>query len=160
MRNRMRRNGSRRSQLPGKKWRQHRPLRAAVGAVILVVPLVVVASSAASAGVNLIVNPGLSQPGPGGFPLCWGKYGYGKNTYSIGASTLGHSGSTAVKISISKYSSGDRAVQTLENQSCSPFVVPGHQYSLGVWYLSNTPDAVITVYRHDVERPAGGTGWT
>ena len=154
MRNRMRRDGSRRSQLPGKKWRQLRPLQAAAGAVILVVPLVVVASSAASAGVNLVVNPGLGQPGPGDFPLCWGKYGYGKNTYSIGASTLGHSGSTAVKISISRYSSGDRAVQTLENQSCSPFVIPGHQYSLGVWYLSNTPDAVITVYRHDVKK-----GW-
>ena len=157
MRNRMRRNGSRRRLLPRKWWRQLRPLQAVFGAAALVVPLVVVASSAASAGVNLVVNPGLGQPGPGGFPLCWGKYGYGRNTYSIGASTLGHSGSTAVRISISKYSSGDRAVQTLENQSCSPFVVPGHQYSLGVWYLSNTPDAVITVYRHDEK--AGWRYW-
>ena len=119
----------------------------------MVLPLVV-ASSSASAGVNLIVNPGAEQAGPGSFPLCWGKYGYGKNTYSIGITSSAHSGSKAVRVTISRRSGGDRIVQMLENQSCAPWVAAGHQYNLGVWYMSNTPDAVITVFRHDVKQ-----GW-
>jgi hypothetical protein len=42
----------------------------------------------------------------------------------------------------------------LENPSCAPWVTPGHQYDLGVWYMSNTPDSVISLYRHDVKN-----GW-
>jgi hypothetical protein len=40
------------------------------------------------------------------------------------------------------------------NQSCAPWVTPGHQYTLGVNYLSSTPNAVIGIYRHDVAK-----GW-
>ena len=145
-----------RGQLP-RRWRERRLLRLAAGAVTLVLPFVVVASTSASAGVNLVVNPGLSQPGPGAFPLCWGQYGYGKNTYSFRVTGQGYGSSSAVQMTISKYSTGARAVQTLENSSCSPAVTPGHQYNLGVWYMSNTPDAVITVYRHDVK--AGWQYW-
>jgi len=135
-------------------WRQHRLLRLAAAAVTLVLPFVVAASSSASAGVNLVVNPGAEQAGPGNFPLCWGKYGYGKNAYSIGTTRKAHSGNRAIQVTISKRSSGDRIVQMLENQSCAPWVAAGHQYNLGVWYMSNTPDAVITVFRHDVKQ-----GW-
>jgi hypothetical protein len=120
----------------------------------LVLPVVVVASSSASAGVNLIVNPGAEQAGPGSFPLCWGKYGYGKNTYSIGTTRRAHSGSRAIQVTISKRSGGARIVRMLENQSCAPWVTAGRQYNLGVWYMSSTPDAVITVFRHDVKQ-----GW-
>jgi hypothetical protein len=135
-------------------WRQHKPFRLAAGAVTLVLPLVVVASSSASAGVNLIVNPGAEQAGPGNFPLCWGKYGYGKNTYSIGTTSRAHSGNRAIQVTVSKLSSGDRIARMRENPSCAPWVTAGHQYNLRVWYMSNTPDAVITVYRHDVKQ-----GW-
>jgi hypothetical protein len=88
---------NRRTGFPGRlsrTWRQHQLFRLAAGAVILALPIVVVASSPASAGVNLIVNPGAEQAGPGHFPLCWGKYGYGKNTYSIGTTRKAHSGRT------------------------------------------------------------------
>ena len=47
------------SQLRGalpRRWREHRPLRLAVGAVVLMMPVVVVASTSANAGVNLVVN--------------------------------------------------------------------------------------------------------
>ena len=145
-----------RSLLPGKKWRDLKPLRAAVAAVVVVVPLVAVvgASSAANAGVNLVVNPGAEQMGPGNFPLCWGKFGYGNNAYSIGVTSKAHSGSSALQVTIKGLSTGDRSVQMLENTSCAPQVTPNHQYDLGLWYLSSTPDAVITVYRHDVH-----SGW-
>jgi len=145
------------SQLRGhlpRKWREQRSLRLAAGAVTLVLPIVVVASTSASAGVNLVVNPGVEQTGPGNFPLCWGKYGYGNNTYSMGVTTRAHTGSKALQVTISKLTSGARVAQMLENTSCSPWVTPGHQYDLGVWYLSSTPDAVISLYRHDVKK-----GW-
>jgi Domain of unknown function (DUF1929) len=148
------------SQLRGalpRKWREHRSLRLAAGAVTLVLPIVVVASTSASAGVNLVVNPGLSQSGPGGFPLCWAKYGYGKNAVSYRVTGQGYGSSAAVQMTISQFSSGARSVQTLENSSCSPSVTPGHQYDLGVWYMSDTPDAVVAVYRHDVR--AGWQFW-
>jgi hypothetical protein len=137
-----------------RRWRERKPLRLVAGAVVLVLPVVAVASTSASAGVNLVVNSGLAQNGPGNFPLCWAKSGYGNNQYSYSVTGEGYGSSTAVAMTISKYSSGARTVQTLENQSCSPEVTPGHQYNLGVWYMSNTPDAVIAVYRHDVK-----TGW-
>ena len=41
-----------------------------------------------------------------------------------------------------------------ENQACAPSVTAGHQYNLGVYYMSSSPNAVIEVYRHDVR-----TGW-
>ena len=145
-----------RAQLP-RMWREHKRLRLAAVAVTLVLPVVVVASASATAGVNLVVNPGLAQNGPGNFPQCWGKYGYGNNDYSFNVTGEGHGSSAAVAMTISKYSSGTRSVQTLENQSCSPQVTPGHQYDLGLWYMSNTPDAVIAVYRHDAK--AGWQFW-
>ena len=33
-------------------------------------------------------------------------------------------------------------------------MTPGHQYQLGVWYMSTTADAVITMFRHDTK-----SGW-
>ncbi len=139
---------------PRRNWRTLKTVRAAVSAVALVLPvLVVAASSAASAGINLVVNPG-AETISGSFPLCWGKYGSGTNTYSVGVTSQAHSGRRAIKEKIITWSSGARVVMPVESPSCSPWVTPGHQYDLGVWYMSNTPDAVISVYRHDAR-----TGW-
>ncbi len=154
MKNRLSRYGG---QLP-KKWRKLKPMQAAIGAATLALPLVVVASTSASAGVNLVVNPGLSQTGPGNFPLCFGKYGYGNNTYSIGTTSKAHDGGKAIQVTISKRTSGARTVLTMENTSCAPWVTPGHQYDLGVWYMSSTPDAEMVLYRHDVK--LGWQYWT
>ncbi len=139
-------------QLP-KKWHSSRPLRATVGALALALPVVVVASSSASAQVNLVVNPGLQQSGSG-FPACWSEAGNGTNTYAFATTSKAYSGSTAVQLSISKYTSGERLAMISENSSCAPSVTAGDQYNLGVYYMSSTPNAVIEVYRHDVK-----TGW-
>jgi hypothetical protein len=137
-----------------KNWHKLKAVRAALGATAFVLPMVVAAGTAASAGINLVVNAGAEIMGPANFPLCWGKYGYGRNTYSIGVTSRAHSGRRAIQVTLSKRTTGYRVVQMLENPSCAPWVTPGHQYDLGVWYMSNTPDSVISLYRHDVKN-----GW-
>jgi hypothetical protein len=136
-----------------RKWHQSRPLRAAVGAVSLALPIAVVASSNASAGVNLVVNPGLSQSGSG-FPGCWTKSATGTNSASFAMTSKAYSGSSAVQLSVSRYTSGEALAMITESQSCAPAVTAGDQYNLGVYYMSSTPNAVIEVYRHDAK-----TGW-
>jgi Galactose oxidase-like, Early set domain len=153
MRNLLSRYRRRAGQLPA-RWRERKPWRAAVGAVTLVLPVVVVASSAASAGVNLVVNAGAETIGTGGGAVCWAGYGSGNNTYSFAVTSKAHSGTHAIQTRISKWSSGGRAAVMAQNPSCAPWVIPGHQYDLGVWYMSSTPDVVISVYRHDVSH-----GW-
>ena len=133
--------------------RGRRKTKAAIGALALALPIAVVVSANASAGVNMIVNPGLEQSG-GSFPLCFSKAGTGSSTYSIYTTKKAHSGSTAMGVTISKYKSGQRLARIAETQSCSPYVISGHQYNLGVWYMSNSPDNVIQLYRHDEKK-----GW-
>jgi hypothetical protein len=128
-------------------------LRALVGVISLALPIAVVASSNASAGVNLVVDPGLSQSGAG-FPVCWSKSAAGANSASFAMTSEAYSGSTAIRLSVSSYTSGEALAMITENQACAPSVTAGHQYNLGVYYMSSTPDAVIEVYRHDVK-----TGW-
>jgi Domain of unknown function (DUF1929) len=136
-----------------RKWHQSRPLRAAVGALSLAVPIAVVASSNASAGVNLVVNPGFSQSGSG-FPACWTKSATGTNSASFAMTSKAYSGSSAVQLSVSRYTSGEALAMITESQACAPVVTAGDQYNLGVYYMSSTPNAVIEVYRHDAK-----TGW-
>ena len=73
---------------------------------------------------------------------------------SFSATSEAYSGSSAVRLSVSRYTSGEALAMITENQACAPSVTAGHQYNLGVYYMSSTPDAVIEVYRHDVK-----TGW-
>ena len=158
MRNPLSRGGRRRSSRVrnagnvSRKWHDSKPLRAALGAMTLALPVVAVASTSASAGVNLVVNPGFEQGS--GFPVCWQATGAGTNTASIGTTNLAHSGGKALKVSISKFTSGERIAMIAENPGCAPTVIPGHQYNLGVYYMSTTPNAVIDVYRHDAKK-----GW-
>jgi hypothetical protein len=133
--------------------RGSRRARAAVGALALALPLAVVVSTHASAGVNMVVNAGVEQPN-GGFPLCYAKAGSGTNKYSIGTTKKAHSGSTALAVTISSYKNGQRMARIGMSQSCAPDVVVGHQYNIGVWYMSSSPDNVIELYRHDEKK-----GW-
>ena len=113
---------------------------------------------AAYAGVNLLVNPDLEAIGGGGFPTCWETSGWGDNTFAYTLTNQAHSGDKAMALSVSTISSGDRKMMMAENAGCAPTVTPGHQYDLGVWYTSTSPDAVITAFRHDVT--AGWQYWT
>lgn len=139
-------------------WRARRSVKTAICALTIILPVSMLVGSTADAGVNLLVNPGLETLGANGFPTCWEQSGYGNNDYSFSVSNQAHSGNNAMQVSITSTSSGDRKAMMLENPSCAPDVTPGHQYNLCVWYMSNTPDAVITTFRHDVQQ--GWQYWT
>ena len=144
--------GSVAGRLP-KKWSDSRALRTVITAIGLALPIAVVVSSSASAGVNLVVNAGLGQSSSG-FPVCFSKAGNGTSAYRFYNTSKAHSGSAALEVSVSGHKSGERLAQITESQTCAPYVIPGHQYNLGVWYMSSTPDTVIELYRHDEKK-----GW-
>jgi hypothetical protein len=134
--------------------RGNRKWTAAIAAVALALPIAVAVSTSASAGVNLVVNSSVEQSS-GGFPVCFSKTGSGTSASSIYATKKRpHTGSTALGVTISRHKSGQRMALISETGSCAPFVVPGHQYNLGVWYVSSSPDNVIELYRHDEKK-----GW-
>ncbi len=114
----------------------------------------------ARAGSNLVVNPGFESTGSDGMPTCWEKAGWGDNDFTV--TTTGpeqaHSGSKALSITLTRRVNGDRKAMMLENTSCAPGVTPSRQYDLSLWYKSTTPDAAITVFRHDVQQ--GWQYWT
>jgi hypothetical protein len=126
-------------------------------ALLLTVGLVALPAQAAT---NLVQNPGLETLAGAGterFPTCWERSGQGVQQYTFGPTSDAHSGSTAMQITISSYTSGDRKAMMLENAECAPAVTPGHQYDLSVWYKSTTAATAVTLFRHDVT--AGWQYW-
>jgi hypothetical protein len=118
-------------------------------ALVLVVTVGLVASPA-QAATNLVQNPGLETLDGNGFPVCWERSGHGDNTYTFGVTSDAHSGSRAMRIAVTKRTSGDRKAMMLENSQCAPRVAPGRQYDLSVWYKSTTAANALTLFRHDV----------
>jgi hypothetical protein len=133
-------------------------LRALLSAIVVAIPVLMVTGSAALAGVSIVVNPGLEVLGADGFPQCWEQSGYGPNDYSFAVTSQAHSGANAMRVAIASTTGGDRKAMMLENPSCAPDVTPGHQYDLSLWYMADTPDVVITAFRHDVQ--LGWQYWT
>lgn len=110
------------------------------------------AASPANASVNLVANADMQALGSGGFPLCWEQSGYGSNVATFSTSSQTEDGvGNAMQITMSQAGTGDRKAMMQENQSCAPDVTLGHQYQLGVWYMSTTADAVVTMFRHDTQ---------
>ncbi|MDI6101789.1 galactose oxidase early set domain-containing protein [Actinoplanes sp. NEAU-A12] len=112
----------------------------------------------ASAGANLIANPGLESIAGDGFPVCWEKSGWGANGHTFEVSADAHSGARSMSVTLTTAGQGDRKAMMLEDTSCAPNVTPGHQYDLSAWYKSSTPNTVMTVFRHDVAQ--GWVYWT
>ncbi|WP_229898952.1 galactose oxidase early set domain-containing protein [Streptomyces hiroshimensis] len=114
----------------------------------------------ASAGSNLLVNPGFESVRGDGEPACWEKSGWGDNdfSYALTGAAEAHSGGRALSVTLTRRLSGDRKALMLEDTSCAPNVSPSHQYDLSLWYKSTTPDASVTVFRHDVKD--GWQYWT
>jgi Domain of unknown function (DUF1929) len=138
-------------------WPRRRRTGLAIAAIVGLVATLGL-SHVAYASVNLLVNPGLEALDGGGFPNCWETSGWGDSTFAFTVTDQAHTGSRAMSLAISAISSGDRKMMMAENPSCAPTVAPGHQYDLSQWYTSTTPDAVVTVFRHDVA--AGWQYWT
>ncbi|MCX5376277.1 galactose oxidase-like domain-containing protein [Streptomyces sp. NBC_00091] len=122
--------------------------------------LLLTAPQQATAGPpNLLTNPGFETAGPAGsdMPSCWSKSGWGDNDFTFATVADAHSGTKAMKVSLTRRVDGDRKALVTENTTCAPTVVPGKQYDLSAWYKSNTPDVSVTVFRHDTT--AGWQYW-
>ncbi|ATO85399.1 Galactose oxidase [Actinoplanes sp. SE50] len=136
--------------------------RKRIGQALVVALLAVLAATVpagpARASANLVANPGLENLDPAGFPVCWEKSGWGDQSFTFGVSSPGHTGATAMRISLATSPSGDRKAMMLENPSCAPTVTPGHQYDLSAWYTTSTANTVMTVFRHDLAQ--GWVYWT
>jgi hypothetical protein len=132
--------------------------RRRIAQVLIVAVLVALVPAAAQASANLIANPGLERLDASGFPVCWEKSGWGDQSFTFGPISPGHSGATAMQISLATAPNGDRKAMMLENPSCAPNVTPGHQYDLSVWYRTTTANTVMTMFRHDVAQ--GWVYWT
>jgi hypothetical protein len=129
----------------------------AVGA--LTSGLLLIAPQPASAA-NLVKNPGFETAGTGtdDMPYCWEKSGWGDNDFTFSTVADAHSGSKAMKVELTRRTEGDRKALITESAECAPVVSVGKQYDLGLWYKSTTPDASLTLFRHDTT--AGWQYWT
>ncbi|MCX4577174.1 galactose oxidase early set domain-containing protein [Streptomyces sp. NBC_01571] len=119
--------------------------------------LLLVSPQSASAA-NLVTNPGFETAGTDGMPYCWEKSGWGDNDFTFATVSGSHSGSKAMKVSVTRRVDGDRKALITESATCAPVVTAGTQYDLGLWYRTTTPDASITLFRHDAT--AGWQYWT
>ncbi|MFJ5058232.1 galactose oxidase-like domain-containing protein [Streptomyces nigra] len=107
---------------------------------------------------NLVKNPGFETAGGDDMPYCWKKSGWGDNDFAFETVADAHSGSKAMKVTLTRRSEGDRKALITESAECAPVVTVGKQYDLGLWYKSTTPDTSITLFRHDTT--AGWQYWT
>ncbi|MFF4358517.1 galactose oxidase-like domain-containing protein [Streptomyces sp. NPDC001604] len=130
---------------------------ALVGVGALTAGLLLTSPQSAEAA-NLVKNPGFETDGTGGMPYCWEKSGWGDNDFTFETTSDAHSGSKAMKVSLTRRVDGDRKALITESTDCAPVVTAGKQYDLSLWYKTTTPDANITLFRHDTT--AGWQYWT
>nr|WP_307652192.1 galactose oxidase early set domain-containing protein [Streptomyces sp. DSM 42143] len=119
--------------------------------------LLLTAPEPASAA-NLITNPGFETAGTGDMPYCWEKSGWGDNDFTFETVADAHSGDRAMKVELTRRVDGDRKALITESAECAPVVTEGKQYDLSLWYRTTTPDASLTLFRHDTT--AGWQYWT
>ncbi|MCW5253960.1 galactose oxidase early set domain-containing protein [Streptomyces sp. SHP 1-2] len=111
-----------------------------------------------AAAANLISNPGFETPGPDGMPYCWEKSGWGDNDFTFATTSDARTGTAAMKVELTRRADGDRKALITESAACAPVVAAGRQYDLSLWYRSTTPDASLTLFRHDAT--GGWQYWT
>jgi peptidoglycan/xylan/chitin deacetylase (PgdA/CDA1 family)/archaellum component FlaF (FlaF/FlaG flagellin family) len=71
-------------------------------------------------------------------PDCWQFDAFGTHNATWSRTSDAHTGSSAERVDISNYSSGDEKLLTGQDLGfCTPSVTPGHQYSVTAWYKSN-----------------------
>ncbi|WP_369248858.1 galactose oxidase-like domain-containing protein [Streptomyces sp. R41] len=140
------------------KYRTRPRRRTSLLAVVgLAAGMLLISPQPASAA-NLVKNPGFETDGADGMPYCWEKSGWGDNDFTFSTVADSHSGSKAMKVTLTRRADGDRKALITEDTTCAPVVAAGKQYDLGLWYKTTTPDAAITLFRHDTT--AGWQYWT
>ena len=100
-------------------------------------------------GVNAIQNPSMETFNAAtGLPACYLAGGYGANTAAWAVTTDAHTGTSATRLTVSNYSSGDaKLVPSLDLGQCAPTVTPGATYTLGEWYKSTAVTQFALYYR-------------
>ncbi|MFE1105530.1 galactose oxidase-like domain-containing protein [Streptomyces rochei] len=136
---------------PGRRTSALLAVSALTGGLLLTAP------QPASAA-NLITNPGFETAGTGDMPYCWEKSGWGDNDFTFETVADAHSGTRAMKVELTRRTDGDRKALITESAECAPVVTEGKQYDLSLWYRTTTPDASLTLFRHDAT--AGWQYWT
>lgn len=103
----------------------------------------------AAAGVNAVQNPSMETfNATTGLPECYLAGGYGTNTAAFSTTTNAHTGTGAVRIDVTGYSSGDaKLVPSLDLGQCAPTVTPGETWNLGEWYESTAVTQFALYYR-------------
>lgn len=92
-------------------------------------------------------NPSLEDAGINGIPECWTPSIFGTNTATFQTTSPGHSGATAMTVSISDYTDGAAQLLTsMYGSPCSPDATPGHRYELSAWYQADTITQFIVHY--------------
>ncbi|KUM74639.1 galactose oxidase-like domain-containing protein [Streptomyces curacoi] len=115
-------------------------------------------SPQSASAANLIKNPGFETAGTGDMPYCWQKSGWGDNDFTFTTTTDAHSGGKAMRVELTRRVDGDRKALITESADCAPVVTVGKQYDLSLWYKTTTPDANVTLFRHDTTK--GWQYWT
>lgn len=114
-------------------------------------------SPPAQPGTNAVANADLETIGSWGLPRCWRMSAYGANSPSFTIAP-GRNSATAARLEVKGYSSGDaKVLPALDLGECSPTVVPGHSYDLGVWYTSTQSTQFELYYR---KADGSWTYWT
>lgn len=73
-------------------------------------------------------------------PDCYDFDDFGSSSYTWTRTTSSHTGSSAERLDVTNYASGDNKLEVLQDLgSCAPTVTPGHQYRISEWYQSTVP---------------------
>jgi peptidoglycan/xylan/chitin deacetylase (PgdA/CDA1 family) len=98
-------------------------------------------------GSQLLKNSSLENwTGP--VPECFERGGYGNNDVLFLRAQQAHNGRAAMTVKITRYISGDQKLVTAQDQGdCSPSVVSGRRYHVGVWYQTDVIATITLFYR-------------
>lgn len=98
---------------------------------------------------NMLLNPQLTTIGVDGTtPTCWQHGGYGTNTTAWSMITTGHGDTTAQRLSVSSFTSGDaRFISRWDLGTCAPTVAAAHSYTARLWYQATANARVVIYYR-------------
>jgi peptidoglycan/xylan/chitin deacetylase (PgdA/CDA1 family) len=109
-------------------------------------PVAPVVPSASVAPVTL--PNGSLEDGTGALPACWTGTGFGTSTATFTRVADARTGTRAVRVDMTAWTSGDRKlITTMDGGTCAPRVVPGRRYTLRAGYKSASAPRLLAYYR-------------
>jgi hypothetical protein len=91
---------------------------------------------------------GSLEDGAGALPTCWTGTGFGTSTATFTRVPDARTGTRAVRIDMTAWTSGDRKlITTMDAGACAPRVAPGRRYTLRASYRSASAPRLLAYYR-------------